>query len=541
MTTDPSAETSFFGREAVLSILAKRLEAFQNGFRQNIGILGPPAIGKTSLLQEFFRRIPYSDILIVPFSCRESESFEHFAQRWMSEILFSFYRSSGKPIPTDFQSTLRSSIDVIPKTLRLMKSVKKLSQISRYSQAYRELLNLSEVLYKECGKKVLFFLDDFDRLGDLPVDDPFSLLGSEIMIQKQTMYVVASSRLHEGRNILSEKMSLLFGNFEVIPLGSFGFEEARAFLENRFPDCCLSDQRVRYLLWLSDGRPFYLSCLTKERCLCPSANGRGIRDGLVAALVNELFRKDGSLHQFFKETLAGVARGRSRAFYGDVLYALALGHKKVTQISRFLHRKGNDVANVLERLLQAEVIERHGSMHVVSDVLFRFWLEKVYYRNRFLSERAPQAGEASFTEDVRQSLQAWVNTDGLDLPKRIEELFRKFHNDVLVYEGRRFKCPHFSEISSRPSNGRMFPVLAQNGQTRWLCQILSNTVTEDDVRTYLQDLKRLRNPVHKRMIVGIGGIDLNAKLLAKEAKIQYLDLRHLNFLMNVYDQPKFVL
>jgi hypothetical protein len=42
-------------------------------------------------------------------------------------------------------------------------------------------------------------------------------------------------------------------------------------------------------------------------------------------------------------------------------------------------------------------------------------------------------------------------------------------------------------------------------------------------------------------MVGLRGIELNAKLLAQEAKIQYLDLKDLNFLLDVYDQPKLVL
>ena len=61
-----------------------------------------------------------------------------------------------------------------------------------------------------------------------------------------------------------------------------------------------------------------------------------------------------------------------------------------------------------------------------------------------------------------------------------------------------------------------------------------------DVHAILQDSKRYRGPAPKRFVLGLQGIDLNAKLLAHEAKIQYLDLKALNFLMDLFDEPKIV-
>ena len=101
-------------------------------------------------------------------------------------------------------------------------------------------------------------------------------------------------------------------------------------------------------------------------------------------------------------------------------------------------------------------------------------------------------------------------------------------------------CPHFDEVVMRPNNGRAFPVFARNSSVRWLCQVLSNPVTEEDIRTFLQDLKHYKSPIPKRFVIGLRGIDLNAKLLAQEAKIQYLDLKMLNFLLDLYDKPKLV-
>jgi len=541
MNTSSTDGGVFFGRKRICALLEKRFASFQKGYRQNIGIVGPPFIGKTFLVQTFLKPLMQTDIIPVPISCQEFDSFERFSQRWMSELLFSFYGAIGEPLPTNFQSLIRSLRGILPKTLQRMRLVKKLTFKHRYEQAYQELLHLSGILQQECGKKVLMILDEFHRLGELELDDPFGNLGNEIMIQKETMFLVTSSRPGYSATIFREKLSLLFGNFEVVELCPFDFKDADEFMKERFKNRTLDDGLKHFLIRMTDGHPYYLDLLAArlERC---SVNFTGTNsDLLIEALTAELYERRGMLYQHFQSRLYQMAQSRPWPLFADVLLAIALGHKKFHQMIRFLQQKGNDVKKILERLVATEVVEKHGSLFQIPDPLFRFWLAKVYHRQRFLAERAPAAKVQNFREDVNQAIRASASEDKRELPKRIEGLFLKFRNDVVKLNKQKFKCPHFTEVLSRPNNGRIFPVFAKNGQTRWLCQVLSSPVTEENVSTFLEDLKRLRSPVHKKLIIGLKGIELNAKLLAQEAKIQYLDLRNLNFLLDLYDQPKLVI
>ncbi len=530
----------FFGRKRICALLEKRLESFQNGYRQNVGIVGPPLLGKTFLTRNFLEQVKQTDIIGVPFSCQEFDSFERFSQRWMSELLFSFYGALGQSLPPNFQLLIRSLKGAVPKTLQKLRLVRKLASKRRYDQAYQELLKLSGVLQQESGKKILIVLDEFDRLSELGLSDPFGSFGKEIMVQKETMFVVTSSRPIRSVPIFREKLSLLFGNFEVIELSPFDFGESNEFIKNRLPKRMMEDDLNRFLIRMTDGHPYYLDLLLNQLEFGSRSFEGGNADLVIESFAATLYEIRGMLHQYFQAHLYQLAQGRPWPLYADVLLAISLGHKKFFQIARFLHQKGNEVKKILEKLLASETIGKHGSLFQVPDPLFRFWLNKVYYRQRFLTERSPVAGVQSFKEDVHLAIEESFSEDKKELPKRIEELFSKFRNDVVEFNKRKFKCPHFTEVLSRPNNGRVFPVFAKNGATRWLCQVLSNPVTEEDVHTFLQDLKRFRGAVHKRLIVGLKGIELNAKLLAQEAKIQYLDLRNLNFLLDLYDKPKLV-
>lgn len=533
----------FFGRDRISALLEKRLDAFQKGYRQNIGIIGLPFLGKSFLSNAFVDRVVgHPEIIPVHYICQEFDSFERFCERWMGELLISLYRSIHKSVPDSFQILIRALRKVIPITLSRMKGIKSLTLHRRYQEAYRELLALTGEIQKEIGKKILMVLDEFHRLTDIGLTDPFGNLGKEIMIQKETMFLVTSSQLARSLSIFREKLSLLFGNFEVIELGPFDFNEAIEFMNHHLTTLNLENELKCFLVRLTDGHPYYLNQIVNRLKLSHQKDEViSTRQLIVEALTDELYETTGVLYQHFQSRFYQIAQGRPWPFFADVLLAIALGHKKLSQMSRFLNQKNNSLKKIVEKLLAHEIIKKHGSFYQIHDPLFRFWLAKAYYRQRFMGERLPLARLEGFKKELNQAIEESIIEDKRELPKRIVELFLNFRNDVVELNHKKFKCPHFTEILSRPNNGRVFPVFARNGKTRWLCQVLSGRITEDDVQTFLQDNKRLKGPIQKKLIIGLQGIELNAKLLAQEAKIQYLDLRSLNSLLDLYDKPKIVL
>ncbi|OGW80212.1 MAG: hypothetical protein A3G33_05420 [Omnitrophica bacterium RIFCSPLOWO2_12_FULL_44_17] len=537
----PALGDSFLKRESILGVFKKRLQAFAQGYRQNIGLIGIPLTGKSSLMYLMCDAIREMEMIPVLFRCRESESFERFSDRWMAEILLSCYRISFGNAPSQFHDILRSLRSLIPRTLKQMKKVKKSVFAYRFDQAYRELLSLNGILSEEYKKKVVLMIDDFDRLAELKLTDPFSAFGEEIMIQKETMYIVSSSKPKQGRAILQEKLSLLFGNFEVVENHPFDFEEAKEFIKTRLAGRELDERYVCFLIRMTDGHPYYLDILTSRLKSYLSVPDLSDEQLIVRTFARELDDKSGMLHHYFQMQLHSLQAGRSWLLAADTLAAISAGHKKFIPITRFLHQAKNDMKKVLQRLVNGEMIQKHGSIFIIPDPLFRFWLASVYHRDRFLFHSDRIQARQAFVREVEQAIQKSIHADASELPKRIEELFRQFKNDVVEMQERKLMCPQFSEVISKPNNGRVFPVVAKSAKTRWMCQVLSQRVTEEDIHVFVQDLERLRSPVQKRMIVGLRGIDLNAKLLAQEAKIHYLDLRKFNFLLDLYDRPKLVI
>ena len=543
METDPVAVQHFFGRGDILELLNKRFDAFEHGYRQNIGLVGEPWTGKSSILTQFLRTHPFKQTIPILVRLEETDSFQTFSQKWLASVLYGYERFLGLHPTGNLKVLIKQMNKRIPRTIKQMRAIRKLTDARQFDSSYREHLNLLSVFREETGKKILLVMDEYHRLIHLPLSDPFAQLGKEIMIQKDTMYVVASSEPERARDIFREKLSLLFANFEIVEVRHFTFEEAENWMSARLGGA-LQDRALRKItLRLTNGHPFYLDVLIKrfEILLALKGVSEVTPAVFIQALEEELFNDQGVLHQHFVMKIFSVTKNRFSFTHGDVLLALALGKKKTAAVTKFLGKSTDEVKKIIQRLVRDRFVEKHGSLWDVTDSLFRFWLSEVYYRKRALFDLDATGTQAAFRRSVELLLQFFAREDAKDLARRIEELFKRFGNDVIELRSKKIKCPRFQEIVSKPTNGRMFPVVAKGQHSRWMCQVVRERAKEEDVRLFVEDLGRLRSKVHKKIIIALRGIELNAKLLAQESKIQLWDLRDLNAILDLYGHPKVIL
>ena len=235
METDPVLGDDFFGRGEILQALDKRLDSFLKGYRQNVGIIGPKSSGRSSLVQYFLSTLNDPSLIAV-YAEVIPEPFDYFAQKFMGSLLAAFLNNRQEDTAGEFSGLVSKSRHLIPKTLRKMRAVKKKLAAEDWDPAFRELLTLTQVLGQESGKKVLLVLDNFDRLDDLLLKNPFHAFGNAMMSQTETLYVVTSGRERRAREIFQRDLSLLFGNFEILEIKPFDFLTAQAFFDKKLKE-----------------------------------------------------------------------------------------------------------------------------------------------------------------------------------------------------------------------------------------------------------------------------------------------------------------
>lgn len=529
-------------RDILRMRIEKRIEAHQKGYRQNVGLIGRAGLGKTRLLAELYRSLSLPSSQISVYIDARAVDYEHFAERWLGALLVGLLKSLAQEVPATFQGLLAAA-GLVPKTAERIRHLKKLMRQEKTASSVRGLFSIPNLLAEETGKKVILMIDNFQALEALPVPDPFGILGKEIMVDKNVLYLVTSSSPARAREIFREKLSLLFGNFEVIELAPLGFEETADFLGKQLEGRSLTGSQKRFFMRMTDGIPLYLELLTEGLRPRLSENPRDVpSEEIVEVFHHELFSRKGRLYSLFENRLEAFRRlAKESSSCLKALVAISCGRRRVSAIAAAIGKKTRETQKILQRLAQEGGVTPCGSFYLLEDPLFRFWLREVFQKLQESYGPDPSLRSRGLLQALSTEMAAAETEETVDITGRVEALFKEFHNDVIEMDERKWRCPQFSEIVFRPTNGRFFPLLARGSKERWLCQVTRERVCEEDLHLFLDEWKRMRRKVGRRILIALGGIDQNAKLVAQEAGIQLWDLRFFNALLDLYDLPKIIL
>ncbi len=341
MLIDPVVGEKFFGRKDVLATLEKRISALKGGYRQNIAITGHRLTGKSSILNHFLFSFKDNEILPIYLEVLP-EPFRQFATKFIGTLLYSYLKYNDREARDDLEYLIKESERDIPGTVSSVREILKDIQLDKTENAYSELLNLTSLFKKETGKSCVVILDEFHNLSRIGIRDPFKGFGKKIMTQKDTLYIVASSEVTSIKKILSEKLALLFGNFEKITLGGFDCRTSEAFLKKKLSDVRIDGGLLDFMIAFADGHPFYLDVFSSKINELSGSRHSGEADvsTVVGALEEMLFNSRGTLNQFFinllqdlidpkiedcRETLIGIAHvGKGDASAAKAAFRRAL-------------------------------------------------------------------------------------------------------------------------------------------------------------------------------------------------------------------------
>ena len=534
---------SFLAREAVQERLRKRIEDVVSGFRQNIGIIGPVGVGKSSLFRDFFQSISRDHRLLPVYIKGETIDGRQLAEQWMGAILCSVMLGRTLNIPASLNAAILEAEPIIPSTVQAVKHIQRLFQQEKNSAAVRELFGLPLILARETGKRVVLMIDEFHELGKLPVPDAFAILGKQIMPAKEVLYLVTSSARDRAIEIFREKLSLLFGNFEVLEIAPLGFVEVEQYIAARMPAHRWPPALIRFLSHMTNGEPIYLDLITQR---IESLEVREIPQpvsavALIDAFCQELFDRRGRIALLFEQRLERcVGISKNGGTYLRALVSLSQGRHKLIPIAASVGETVAETTKVLKRLVLAGMVVKSGSFYHLPDSLFRFWLREVYLKRHSLFLPEDRSLRKSLFDKLNAAFDSCERNHHCDVGSRVEALLKEFRNDTVEFGQKKFRCPQFSEISLRSLPNATVSILAKGGLGRWHFFVSAEWIGEADIEAMIQVGKGHRK-IRKRILIALNGIDENAKLIAQESRMHLWGLRHLNAFMDYYDLRKIII
>lgn len=539
MLLDPATGNNFFGRDDILALLKKRADGLRFGYRQNVAIIGPSHYGKTSVIYRFISTLPFKDTVPVYIEVKR-QGFPVFAEKFITALLFK-YLGAAEYKAADAGELVSLAADRMPKTAKAVKAIEALIKAGKNLKAYRAIFELPSTAYSETGLRPIIILDEFHRISDFGIEDTFAELGKFIMLQKDTMYIVTSSQINQAKDILAEKLSLLFGNFEIFELGTFDAQTAAQFIKSRLVAAPLPDELVDFLAAFSDGHPFYLdSILLSLRDRVSGIATDGGTEMLTEMFADILFDSKGILNQHFSGVMAQLDSIDKNAT--AALLAISNGAKKLQAISAYSRLKSAELMPLFEKLIDSGWVSRQGRFYLIRDKVFELWLRNVYKIKEYLLDPGYEPKITRFNSEIRRFIETFIDSSKRDINEYIGGLFTSFNGELMELGGKSFRLPYFrsAEVRNSKIEGISYVVLSAEGYV-WELLVSRRPVRDSDIIDYLSHCKQCKGAVKRKIVIALAETGANAKLLAKEAKCWIWGIKELNALLDMTGRQRLAL
>jgi hypothetical protein len=541
MFSEPAVEDKFFGRDEVLEILNKRTLALKDGYRQNVALTGQSLAGKSSIILQFLHTIKEDGFIPVYVEVIK-EPFRAFAGKFIATMLYHALAKKGEEVSVDTDILMEKASLSLPKTYSAIKQINSCIENEEYEQAYSCLLELTSTLKLESGIPCIVILDEFDNLEHLGIRNPFVAFGRVIMVQKDTMYIVSSSRSLAIRKIISEKLSLLFGNFEILKVENFGTRASDEFISARLSGFDIDNFLRKFLIAFTDGNPFYLNKMVskmKEIALERMTSHVDV-DVAIEAVLDLVYNPSGTIHQYLMNYILELIDAKSKDLHISILASIAGGKKRSSEIARHIHITQAASTEALQRLSEQGLVTRSGIFYAIGDNMLDFWLKNVYERKKRLLVDGAIDKRSLFRGEMRTYVGGFEREFALSTAERLAGLFNLFSNELVSLDMKNSRMPHFTKVEVRPFIDSQEFIAASFRGNFWIAQAYERNVNENDIVAFIRNIKGLEHKISSKLIIPLKGIDGNARLLAKELKISIWDSRTVNVLLALYNKKRLI-
>ena len=536
---------NFFDRKSILELLKRRTLDLKEGYRQNIAFLGDRYIGKSSILHQFMSSLDDENIVQVYLDL-DQKDFHYFLTKFAGSILYEFSKIKKLNLYDDLNLLLESTKKILPQTVEEIKKIQTSFAKGRVMEAYRDLISLPEVFTLESGKFCVIILDEFHNLEEMMVTSAFQELGKKIMTQKRCLYIVTSSLGAVAKEILSEKLSLLFGNFEVVHITPFDLKTSQAFLEQNLKSIKISGHLKNFLIDFTGGHPFYLNIISQEIInLCALHRQEEVFLPLLTqAIENTIFSRWGVLSRHFDIVTNNLYGSKGNRSVLSILIAMSNGRHKIKDIIDEVKLKKPLFMQKINRLIELGIVAKNGNYFYLHDKLLRYWIKYVLQKRLKTIDAYGESQRIRFKDEIEFLLHHFQNVSQKDLSLRIVELLHCFDNGSCLLNGRRYTLPLFSEITPlkvKNSSETNFDIIkASSREGVWFIILKENNLSEGDVNAFLTESKKIGQRLHRRVIISLNDLDVNARLKALQEKMWIWNEGELNTLLSLYDKPYIV-
>ncbi len=533
---------NFFGRSQELDLLKRRVSALKEGYRQNVAFLGNPFVGKSYTFHYFLNNLDDSDVTPIYLDL-EHKDFNYIFPKFIGSLLYNYAKNNKLALHDDIALLMESTRKNIPLTIDVIKKLEQDFKRNKFEDCFLGLMLLPEIFTNETGKFSVLILDEFQNIGEIFGETAFQELGKKIMTQKRCLYILSSSYPLMAKRILTERLSLLFGNFETIEMGAFDQKTSQSFIEWTLGEKRIGSQLRNFLTDFTAGHPLYLNLICQEMVALSAVHNQNeiYMPILSQAIENTIFNRWGVISRHFELIISDLCSGKGNRSALPILFALANGSHKIEDVSVQISLGKTLIKQKIMKFLDLGILVKNGQYYYFKDKLFRYWIKYVYQRRLKDVEFAPERAKRQLKEEINRAIEHFKITSRQDFSTRIVDLLQAFANEAFDLNGRTYKLPTFRQLEPmkiKDETGMILDVIkASSDDTLWYIILKKENVHENDVSLFLGELKRLGEKPQRCLIISLTDLDENTRLKALQEKFWIWNEGELNTLLTLFDKP----
>ena len=519
-------------RPTLAAHLQQRLGVLSQGFRHNIALLGMSGSGKSHLAQQALRQLDAGFLKI--YCPLQSASASTVVRQLTVAVLRAIVEDrEGLPL----EELLTRVSPTAPKTAEAARRLIDAGVGHVPAEAIVQALDLVPIAHGELRRPCVLVLDEFLVLGQLGTQ-LFHEVGKRVVTWPYTVFVLTSSSPLKGREILRERLQLLFGQFELIALGHAEPTAAIAWMEQELSATPEADGLLRLVLEWTGPSVWALKVLVKRMRELTVLMGQPARLEVILtrALWDVLGSRDGVLHQWYAAKLQRLDGVRYGMLARDALLAVARGAKTTHAVCQAIGARRH-VSQALQVLIEQDVVVRRGACWLVPDQLLKLWLTSVHDPVQPQSVADPVHPGEPFERAARRLAGEWLQASRLSLTDQVQALFARFQNETIALEHKTGRLPAFQSFRAvRSDDGRGTFLVADAGAQRWCCLIDDRGLSEPDIAAFRRFCQQQSPRPARAVVIAYGGLELNVKLVAKDAGMWVWEPDDLRLLSLLYGQ-----
>ena len=508
-----------------LQILDKRLNAFSQGYRQNIAILGEDSDEISYLLDNYFSVNTVKDAICIRTSTA------HIDRRgFFKSILFSLL-SEYLNKEDSLDNLINYSQGMLPSTLDFAKDIIKRTN----PPSFIESLEVINKFINETSKKCAFIIEDFLRLRDIfpTFHQDFSKF---IILQNNCMVILSDVDTRESEKTLYSELNFLFGNFEKIAIDESNFVNRFMCVRKSFEDIECLPFFVSFFVNILGPNTIYHNLM--RHYVKNTYKKEDENYSIIAALRDALYARETYFFQKFMKKINKIEENfRDSTALIKLLIAISDGYIREGELTSLRIFDSKNLKNKLQKLCDLNYVENLGAVYGIKDPLFSFWISHVF--KMFFSTPVfdSQKRLLLFRRKVEESISLFKEDFYKDKIKKVLELFGSFRNDVLKLGKDRYRLPLIEKSRLMSYPDKKMHLLIGEGREVLFVAIKEEEANDNDIFDFIEKGGSLKGKNVKKIFISLEDFTSSAKLMAKNNKLIAWGINEMNDLCRAYNKP----